>query len=120
MPVPHVDAELLVPVEHVAAEQAPAATGWRETGEQAGPAATVGPAGGKNCTYSGEDSNTGFRFCKVASIPCWAFHGNFRTCKAHVLLAVLPSGGLGTYDSLDRRHLKSVLCMEYTQICVHI
>ena len=67
VPATHVHSEHSALADHVSTELAPPATGWRETGEEAGPAATEEAGDGENCTYSDDGSNTGFHFYKVAA-----------------------------------------------------
>ena len=63
--------------ELVAAEKAPLSTDWRETGEEAGPAATVGADGGRNYTDFVAGSGIGSHFCRVAaSVPYYTLFDN--------------------------------------------
>ena len=75
-----VDSELLALGEHFSTQLAPPSTGWRETGEEAGPAATVEAGDGRNCTCFGGGRNIGSHFYRaVASTPSVNCLGNQRT-----------------------------------------
>ena len=75
-------------VEDVATQKAPPATGWRETDEEAGSAATVGPGGGSNCTYPAYGRKTGVHFHTVPASICFVTYFDCPyTCLNHVPLS---------------------------------